>query len=273
MLRMLGWETLGYADYGRFKNLLFPAVMSLLVLSIFEDSHFWRLVSSGLALLVLLLYIARGPLLLVALQYFFTSLRYKSAGRRRGLLAICIVATALLTFGALGELRSGTGYFAEAMEVRQEYRQWPAGVLWLVGYIGFPGENVLALVEKHAQWELGRRTVLGLLPAFWGAAGRADDYYLSLLPNPLNNVPTYLGWAWLDPGWLGIVAINLIYGSVGGVFVLRPFGRGGLPAVVYYAALATICFNDHLLWFPGLVEMAILAIGERRMRWVRGAGP
>jgi hypothetical protein len=70
MLRMLGWETLGYADYGRFKNLLFPAVMSLLVLSIFEDSHFWRLVSSGLALLVLLLYIARGPLLLVALQYF-----------------------------------------------------------------------------------------------------------------------------------------------------------------------------------------------------------
>jgi hypothetical protein len=96
-------------------------------------------------------------------------------------------------------------------------------VLWLVGYIGFPGENLLALVEKHAQWELGRRTVLGLLPAFWGAAGRADDYYLSLLPNPLNNVPTYLGWAWLDAGWLGMVAINLIYGSVGGVFVLRPF--------------------------------------------------
>jgi len=50
---------------------------------------------------------------------------------------------------------------------------------------------------------------------------------------------------------------------------VTPLWTRGLPAVVYYAALATICFNDHLLWFSGLVEMAILAIGERKMRWVR----
>jgi hypothetical protein len=89
---------------------------------------------------------------------------------------------------------------------------------------------------------------------------------LFALRNPLNNVPTYLGWVWMDFGWLGIVLLNVIWGFAGGMLVERAPGRGGLASLPYYASVATLFFNDHFLWFPTLVQMGA-AYGIERWVW------
>ncbi len=173
-------------------------------------------------------------------------------------------ATGLLVmaFGVLGEARSGRGYFADVMRVRPEYAEWHPAVLWLIGYVSFPAKNLVSLMSRHDQWELGERVARGILPAFLGSLERGDEYYVSLLPHLYNNVPTYIGWAWLDGGWVGVIVLNVLYGVVGGAIVRRAIGKGGLVGIVYLAAVATCFFNDHLFWFPGLVQMALVGLGE-----------
>lgn len=266
MFRWFGVETPVYAEYGRFKGVLFPAASALLALSCFEQRDWRRRAYVLIGVGTLLLYVARGPLMLAVVEWAGVSLLYSRYRRETVLVSASAVVLALVAFGIIGELRSGPGYFREVMEIREYYRDVPSALLWLIGYVGFPAENLVALVSEHDRWELGRRTWLGLLPAFLGSTERVDEYYLSLLPNVLNNVPTYLGWAWLDAGWVGVVALNGLYGVVGGLLVLRAPGHGGLIAVLYYAALLTIFFNDHLLWFPTVVQGLFLGAAEVSMR-------
>lgn len=63
-----------------------------------------------------------------------------------------------------------------------------------------------------ARTGVGSANGLGLLPGLLGSAARVDERYLSTLPRLLNNVPTYLGWIWMDFGWVGIVLLDVIFG-------------------------------------------------------------
>jgi hypothetical protein len=267
LLRLFGATTEVYTEYGRLKAVLFALATLLLVMAASEPRLWHRSLLAGCAFFVFLLYMARGPLMLALIQYALARTLWFGAGWKKGSVAAMVpVLVAAVLFGPLGEARSGPGYFATVMEIRPEYQHWPAVILWLVGYVSLPAENLVSLISRWHEWEWGRRVSLGVLPGFLGSASRVDERYLSTLPNPLNNVPTYLGWVWMDFGWLGIVLLNVIWGFAGGMLVERSPGRGGVASLPYYASVATLFFNDHFLWFPTLVQMGA-AYGIERWVW------
>lgn len=267
IFRSWGFETEVYTEYGRWKGVLFPVAMLLVLAAAFEVDTRASMCAAGLGAVVLLLYVARGPLSLAVIEYGLGRMLFSTGRRARYVETLIALLIAAGLFGWLGETRSGRGYFASAMQIRNEYQGWPSGLLWLLGYVSFPAENLVALVSEWREYEYGRRMMLGLLPAFLGSVDRADERYLGVLPNPLNNVPTYLGWSWMDFGWLGVIFLNVIWGAVGGLLVERPLGRGGLVSLVYYGAVMTLFFNDRLLWFPGFVQIGLAYVIER---WVWG---
>lgn len=271
IFRSWGFETEVYTQYGRWKGVLFPLAILLVVVAAFDPDTRVSMCAAGLGFVVLLLYVARGPLSLAVIEYALGRILFGTGRPARYLGTLIAVLMVAGIFGWLGETRSGRGYFANAMQIRNEYQGWPFGLLWLLGYVSFPAENLVALVSDWREYEYGRRMMLGMLPAFLGSADRADERYLRVLPNPLNNVPTYLGWAWMDFGWLGVIFLNMIWGATGALLVERPLGRGGLVSLVYYAAVVTLFFNDHLLWFPAFVQMGLAYVIERWV-WGRGVG-
>jgi hypothetical protein len=152
ILRAVGVPALTYSEYGRFKGVVYPAAMTLVLLSALEAGK-WvgrveRAIYGAVGVGVLLAYIARGPLSIAIVQWGLVKVLYGGqlwVGMRRavGLLGLTGVA-----FGLLGEVRSGEVYFAEAMQIRQEFRKWGAATLWLIGYVSFPAENLVAL-RRH----------------------------------------------------------------------------------------------------------------------------
>ncbi|MER3481880.1 MAG: hypothetical protein C4332_00615 [Meiothermus sp.] len=213
-----------YLNYGRLMYITFSAAMLLALLSLFERSRLWIAFMISLATGTFLVYVSRGFLIQAILQYvlLWIFIRRPKLSLRTILLTFLVLIVIVLIMGWIGSIRTGTNHFINAMQIRQEWRIWPSGVLWIIGYISFPLANMVALLNSFSEHTGGVLNLTASVPPlFWGVLGLEDtaDLLSSIIgtyfPNPLNTVATYNGWIFIDFGIWGMLIFNFILGLIG----------------------------------------------------------
>jgi oligosaccharide repeat unit polymerase len=258
-----GVSTVVYLEYGRLKQILFPMAMALFVNSALEESGvrrwFWRCASLG----TLLVYVARGPILMAVSQALvFYSIRTSASRRKIYLRAVVAVLIALVAMDVIGDNRTPEDLFFAGMDIKNEFRDWPMAVLWPVAYFSAPISNMCWIVKNTHFTAPTFSFIYQLLPAFWLPASphkaAVSDSHI------VDGVHTYLANYFLDFSWPGIVGCNFAIGLAAGFMTHRErISRKFLSSPVILSAIGFIFFWDFFTTLSTVLEFFAQGLIEK----------
>lgn len=277
-----------YLDYGSAKNIIFSAMMVLVILSRLETAPILRLISISFFFVICILYMTRGYLITGLLQLLiiremlqappilgFTLIPKQWTSRHSTLLAVLMMAGIAVMMAVLGQIRTGTDIFKMSMMINPKYEDVPAGLLWVGTYISFPLANMVNLdLLNYNEFFWGKVTLSRLVPPFMREGAGVDDIDVHLdkvmynyFPNPLNNVMTYNGTPFLDAGYWGIALMNLLLGILGCLAVRRYLRsrspHWGMIYTIYISALLLLFFENFFVSLALAFEVLFLiAVGR-----------
>ncbi len=264
LLGFFGVSTVDYAEYGRFKQLLFPLAMVLFVDSAMEESWILRWFWRSAALGTLLAYVARGPILVAVVQVLVLYSIRTTASRRKIYARACVaVVLALLAMDVVGENRTAQEGFFEFLEIKQEFRTWPVAILWPISYMSIPISNMCWIVKGARFNEPNISFLYPVLPTFWAPesphSATLSDSHL------IDGVHTYLASYFLDFSWAGIVGCNFAIGLVAGFLRYRErISRQFMMSPIILSAFSFIFFWDFFVSLPTIIELCIQAVIQKR---------
>lgn len=279
---LLGVETpYNYLDYGRSKYIVFGATLLLISLTYFERSKIIRLLTLLFSFCILSIYVTRYFIIHALLQYLFLHIfvkRPKVSFSKLGIGIFIFVIITATVMTIIGDVRTGSLKFLEAMQIKEEFRWLPIGILWLISYIAFPLANIITLVGHPFNNFYGGLFILNdIVPPFlWNILGVGDatwkyvEIVYNYFPNPLNNVATYLGHVFLDFGFLGIILFNFFLGfSSWWVYVYAKqkaslFAR--LIGAIWLSNLTLIFFSNLFLNVTILTEIVLIGFASLFLR-------
>jgi len=255
-LSFFGYDTSVYLEYGRFKGLLFGLLIFLFLISMYTTkklSIFMKFIS----ILILLLYVSRGNIIFSILAYFFLLIyENKITNKKLVFISIFMIIFILVLFQILGEYRTGTEAFYNALEIKDEFQINNSGIIWLISYISMPFVNFLELTH-HSHMYYGENIISRSIPAFLNFNAEAVDFYKSTLLNQYNTVSGYMGPVYLDFGLLGIIMYNFFLGLVLGYSYY--FSKNNLIKSILITAIFLSFFVDYFFYFTTIV-LIILSI-------------
>jgi hypothetical protein len=263
LLGFFGIPTVGYAEYGRFKQVLEPVAMVLFVNSALEESRarrwFWRCISLG----ALLAYVARGPILVAVVQALILYSIRTSASKRTIYVRACVaVVLALVAMDIVGENRTAQESFFEVLEIKQDFRTWPVVILWPISYMSIPISNMCWIVKGAHFHEPAASFLYPVLPSFWAPASPHEAALSE--SHIIDGTHTYLANYFLDFSWAGIVACNFMIGLIAGLLTYRErVSRKFLMSPVLLSAFTFMFFWDFFVSLPTIIELCVQALIER----------
>jgi uncharacterized membrane protein len=277
LLIVFNWITIGpapalgdptsYLTYGRFKQLLFPILVTIVVNATLDSSR-WRLALFAIfGIAGLSLYITRGLLMVALLQVFFVfSLRTNMSRRKLHVIAFGFLVFAIVAVTLIGNARTSQGVFLEYLQIRHKYFGWPMAYLWLTSYVSIPFSNlcwIFANANVHGPTFAFLYPLLPsfLMPAYPHAAIHND---LSII----DGASTYLAGYALDFSYLGVYLANLALGFGCGWLVERALPKQILVSGILLTCLSFIFFSDMFLPLSTIIQLIIQsAVQKRCFRW------
>ncbi|MCX5661485.1 MAG: O-antigen ligase [Planctomycetota bacterium] len=274
-----------YLDYGSAKNVIFSAMLVLVILSRLETEPILRITSIAVYFTVCILYMTRGYLITGLLQLLviremiqappilgFTLIPKRWTSRHSTLVAFLLLGGIGLIMSVLGQIRTGTDIFKMSMMIDPKYDAVPAAILWVGAYVSFPLANMVNLdLLNYNEFFWGKVTLSRLVPPFLRESVGVDDIDIHLdkvmynyFPNPINNVMTYNGTSYLDAGYWGVAMMNVFLGVVGCLIVrhyLRSRGpRWGMIYTIYVSALLLLFFENFFVSLALAFEVLFLIV-------------
>jgi oligosaccharide repeat unit polymerase len=259
----LGFSTLDYQEYGRFKQALQPMIGALFLNSLLESSRLRRWLWSAFALGIMVAYVLRGPLLMaIAQAVILASIRSKVPTRKIYVRALAVLLIALGLLTLIGNFRTPQEIFLSFMEIKPEYRSWPMALLWPITYVSVPISNFCWIIRGAHFTEPTLSFLYPVLPSFWAPLSPHDaplsDSHI------IDGVHTYLANYFLDFSWFGVAAANFALGMISGFFVNRErVSRYLLISPVVLSAIALIFFWDFFVYLPTLGLLGIQVAVQR----------
>lgn len=258
----LGADTLGYLEYGRLKGALFALAPFTFLLSAYAGRRL-GLLMKAISLGVLVLYVSRGYVIFSLLAYFFLILQLRNVRFWRLVLYLCLLlATVLALMEIVGHYRTGTASFFQALDIRAQYRDLNAGLVWLLAYVSMPAINIIELTQ-HEVFFHGKALYSASMPAFLAIDEAARSHFVAVIPNRYNTASGYLTNAYLDFGWYGVALYNLLLGMVASA--VHRFSPNLLIKSILLACLALMFFNDYFLYFTTLFMIALSVPAYRHL--------
>jgi len=275
MFAFFGVDTEIYKGYGRWKGLLFPILMAIFLFTLFSDRRWLKVLLRCWSLAWLFLYISRGNVIVMCVQFLLTLFIMKRLRLRSVLIyGGAFLGLLMVMMAVVGEYRTGTDIFIKGMGIKKEYQDLYPGLLWVASYISLPLSNLVFIMEDFNEVLMGEFVFHRMLPAFSSEADILHDV-LSSVPGVKDNTITYLGIVFMDFSWVGIVWINILLGVVGGMFYWTRFGLYFAPMfAVYLSQLVLLEFSYFYFTFGFMVENVILFLGVIyfcRRRWKKAA--
>jgi oligosaccharide repeat unit polymerase len=263
ILGFFGAEASVYAEYGRFKQVLFPVAMALSLNSTLEESAFrrwfWRCFSLG----TLMAYVARGPILIAVVQALIVYSIRTSVSKRKIYVRACVaIAIALVAMDIVGENRTARESFYQVLEIREDFRTWPMAIVWPISYLSIPISN-LCWIVKGAHFDAPTVSFLyPVLPSFWTPASpheaAVSDSHI------IDGTHTYLVNYFLDFSWAGIVGCNFLIGLLGGFLTHRErVSRKFMMSPIILSAFSFIFFWDFFVSLPTIIELCVQGLTQR----------
>lgn len=260
-----GAETLGYTEYGSFKQLLFPAVTSLFLTASLDPSRVRRWFFYAFGPLCALVYASRGYLLIMLFQFLVVfSMRTTFTKRKIYLIAFSTLGVAVGISDIIGNGRSSIG--SEALlgflQIKRSYYDWPSAYLWFISYISTPISNLCWIVKSYRYDHPSAQFLKSLVPVFWSSPLLETGDLGS--ENIVDGVHTYAAKYYLDFWWFGIFGINYVYGLLSGYIAAgNRLTRNYLTSAVVLGCIGFMFFSDFLTILMIVVELIFVSVGYR----------
>ena len=250
---VLGYDTINYKEYGRFKGVLIPLLTLLGLLSTYEKSFKLRLIKLSSVILMFVLYMLRGPLILFTVQYFFMNLLYnKNKNFFKKILYLSILIYGIIYI--LGSLRTGSDLFISFFEIKPDFQEYNMGLLWLIMYVSSPFSDLLSTLQYQANYLYGVSILNDITPALIEFSPTIASPNIKFIDGP----KTYLAPFYEDFGWIGIILSNIIISIA--CFVIHADKRLNdnlLLVALMYSSLIFIFFTNYFFFFSNLVQLIL----------------
>jgi len=255
-----------YLTYGRFKQVLFPLASTIAVNSTLDTARFRRYTFLLFAIGILILYVARGILLVTFLQMFFLfSLRTNKSRKKQYVIALGFLTVAIACGTIFGDLRTAHDIFISFLKIRDKYADWPMAWLWLVSYVSIPFSNLCWIVSHASSQGPSLAFLYPILPTFAAPNSPYISVYAST--NIVDNASTYLQNYVLDFSYLGIYFANLLLGIGCGWIVKRAYPRHILILSIFLSAMSLIFFTDMFFLLSTVIQLVVQRMVEKRCFW------
>ena len=260
------WITLGpppalgdptsYLTYGRFKQILFPLLVSIVVNATLDSSPRRVALFALFGITGLGLYVSRGLLMVAFLQVFFVfSLRTSLSRRTLHAIVFGFLLFAVAAATVIGNVRTSQGVFLEYLQIRHRYAGWPTAYLWVASYISIPFSNLCWFFARAGFHSPTLAFLYPLLPSFLMPAYPHAEIQQDM--RIIDGASTYLAGYALDFSYLGVYMANLALGFGCGWFVERVIPKQILIAAILLACLSFIFFSDMFLPLSTIIQLMI----------------
>jgi oligosaccharide repeat unit polymerase len=256
-----------YLTYGRFKQVLFPLLVTVTVNAMLDPSRWRKALFMLFGMAWMTLYITRGLLMVALLQMFFVfSLKTRMSRRKLYTFLVCFIAFAVLVITVIGNARTAQGVFFEYLQIRHKYADWPMAYLWLTSYVSIPFSNLCWLFAKGSFHGPTLSFLYPLLPSFLTPTD--PHAYIHEDLSIIDGASTYLVAYALDFSYLGIYLANLVLGIACGWLRERALPRGLLVAGILLTCLSFIFFSDMFTPLSTILQIALqVAVQRKCFHW------
>lgn len=252
-----------YLTYGRFKQVLFPLLVTVTVNATLDPSRWRKALFIMFGMAGMTLYITRGLLMVALLQMFFVfSLKTRMSRKKLYTILIAFVVFAVVVITVIGNARTAQGVFFEYLQIRHKFSDWPMAYLWLTSYVSIPFSNLCWLFAKNSFHGPTLSFLYPLLPSF--LAPSDPHAYIHQDLSIIDGASTYLVAYALDFSYLGIYLANLLLGIGCGWLRERALPRSLLVAGILLTCLSFIFFSDMFTPLSTILQIAIQSAIQRR---------
>lgn len=252
-----------YLTYGRFKQVLFPLLVTITVNATLDSSQWRKALFMMFGIVWMTIYITRGLIMVAFLQMFFVfALKTRMSRRKLYLILICFLAFAILVITLIGNARTAQDVFLEYLQIRRKYSDWPMAYLWFTSYVSIPFSNLCWLFAKGNFHGPTLSFLYPLLPSFLTPADPHASIHNDL--SIIDGASTYLAAYALDFSFLGIYLANLVLGITCGWLRERAMSKSILVASIFLTCLSFIFFSDMFTPLSTILQLAIQATVQRR---------
>ena len=252
-----------YLTYGRFKQVLFPVLVSVTVNAMLDPSRWRKALFMMFGVAGMTLYITRGLLMVALLQLFFAfSLKTRMSRKKLYTILVCFIAFAVVVITVIGNARTAQGVFLEYLQIRHKYADWPMAYLWLTSYVSIPFSNLCWLFAKGSFHGPTLSFLYPLLPSFLTPSD--PHAYIHDDLSIIDGASTYLAAYALDFSYIGIYLANLALGIACGWLRERALPRSLLVASILLTCLSFIFFSDMFTPLSTILQIAIQCAVQRR---------
>ncbi|HXS74766.1 MAG TPA: O-antigen polymerase [Terracidiphilus sp.] len=252
-----------YLIYGRFKQVLFPLLVTVTVNAILDPSRWRRAGFMAFGIAGMMLYITRGLLMVALLQLFFVfSMKTWMSRRKLYAILICFVAFAVVVLTVIGDARTAHKVFFEYLQIRPKYLHWPMAYLWLTSYVSIPFSNLCWIFANGSFHGPTLSFLYPLLPSFL-----TPPYPHAYIHNDLSIIDgasTYLVAYALDFWYVGVCLANLVLGIGCGWLRERALPRRLLVGGILLTCLSFIFFSDMFTPLSTILQIAIQSAVQRK---------
>jgi oligosaccharide repeat unit polymerase len=252
-----------YLTYGRFKQVLFPVLVTVTVNASLDPSRWRKALFIMFGMASMTLYITRGLLMVALLQMFFVfALKTRMSKRKLYTILICFLAFVVVVITVIGNARTAQGVFLEYLQIKHKYSDWPMAYLWLTSYVSIPFSNLCWLFAKGNFQGPTLSFLYPLLPSFLTPPD--PHAYIHEDLSIIDGASTYLAAYALDFSYLGIYLANLLLGIGCGWMRERALPRSLLVASIFLTCLSFIFFSDMFTPLSTILQIAIQSVVQRR---------
>jgi oligosaccharide repeat unit polymerase len=260
-----GADTLDYQEYGSLRQVLFPALILTFISAPLETSLIRKSFLFLLTPVCLLIYLARGLLLISLFQALVVfSFRTSLSKRKIYLVAISTLCCGVLLSDFIGNGRNSVGSEAllSYLQIKRAYYSWPSAYLWVIAYISTPISNLCWIVHVYSYDHPSFSFLYSALPGFWASKTReVADLGSEMI---VDGVHTYIAKYYLDFWIFGIFGINYVWGLIAGYISAGDrLTRKYLTSAVLLGCLAFIFFSDFLSILYILLELVGVVIAQK----------
>jgi oligosaccharide repeat unit polymerase len=252
-----------YLTYGRFKQILFPLLVTIVVNATLDSSRWRMALFTFFGIAGLSLYITRGLLMVALLQAFFVfSLRTNMSRRKLHAIAFGFLVFAIVIVTLIGNARTSHGVFLEYLQIRHNFVAWPMAYLWFTSYASIPFSNLCWIIANANGHGPTFAFLYPLLPSFL-----MPPYPHAAIHNDLSIIDgasTYLAGYALDFSYLGVYLANLALGFGCGWLVERSLPKQILVSSILLSCLSFIFFSDMFLPLSTILQLIIQSSVQKR---------
>ena len=252
-----------YLTYGRFKQVLFPLLVTVTVNAMLDPSRWRKVLFIAFGIGGMTLYVTRGLLMVALLQMFFLfALKTKMNKRKLYTLLICFAVFAVVVITVIGNARTEQDVFLEYLQIRQRYAHWPMAYLWLTSYVSIPFSNLCWIFARGGYHGPTLAFLHPLLPSFLTPPD--PHAYIHNDVRIIDGASTYLVAYALDFWYVGICLANLLLGIGSAWLRERAMPRSLLVASIFLTCLSFIFFTDMFTPLSTILQIAIQIVVQRR---------